>query len=189
MTTPYTTESDARIDRFARRVQNSDKEAFNMLFNMLWEPMYTYAASMLPDRSVAEDLVQEVWIDYWQRREEVQIRHIKPYLYRAIRYRCYNALRDSKFTPLQAETAHTITTPAETELEEDVTELSKKIQTIIADLPERCREIFTLSRIHHYSNTEIAGQLQISRRSVENQLSLALAKLRRELYVVRIFFF
>ncbi|MGS2761558.1 RNA polymerase sigma-70 factor [Sinomicrobium sp. M5D2P9] len=177
------------IEKYAGQVRNSDRNAFNNLFALLWEPMYIYAASIVSDSAVAEDLVQEVWIDYWQRREEVQIRNIKPYLYRAIRYRCYNVLRDSKFTAIQIETANTITTPAETELEEDFTELSKRIQVIISELPQRCQEIFTLSRIHQFSNKEIAKKLQISQRSVENQLSLALGKLRRELSIVKAFFF
>ncbi|MGS2738320.1 RNA polymerase sigma-70 factor [Sinomicrobium sp. M5D2P17] len=177
------------IEEYAGQVRNSDRTAFNNLFALLWEPMYVYAASIVPDHAVAEDLVQEVWIDYWQRREEVHIRHIKSYLYKAIRYKCYNALRDTKFNEIQIETARAIHIPSEVELEEDLTELSGRINDIISCLPDRCQEIFVLSRIHNISNKEIAEQLKISQRSVENQLSVALRKLREELSVVKIFFF
>lgn len=179
----------ATMEKLAKGVKNSDREAFNTLFGLLWEPMYTYAASVLMDNSRAKDLVQEVWIAYWQRREDVDIHHIKPYLYRAIRYQCYNALRDIKFNEIQIEAANTVCITSEIELEEDATELSGRINTILSGLPKRCQEVFRLSRMYNVNNREIAERLNISQRSVENQISLALRKLREDLSIVKSFLF
>lgn len=174
-------------DGLEGRIKASDRHAFDALFEMLWEPMYAYAASLLMDRALAKDLVQEVWIDYWQRKGEVNIRNVKSYLYRAIRYKCYNNLRDRKFNKIQIEAAHTVGVVAETELQEDVNELSRSIDKILSGLPKRCQEVFILSRVNQVCNREIAKKLNISQRSVENQLSFALRRLRKELAAIHSF--
>ncbi|TRZ44347.1 sigma-70 family RNA polymerase sigma factor [Robertkochia solimangrovi] len=169
------------LEELSGLVADSDQHAFNVLFDLLWDPMFAYAASLVLDSSIAKDLVQEVWIDYWQRREEVDIHNIKAYLYKAIRYRSYNALRNMKFNITQIEAANAVFIPSEVELEEDVIAMNNRIENVLATLPERCQEIFRLSRINQLSNREIALKLNISQRSVENQISLALRKLRREI--------
>jgi len=177
------------LQNLAELISKSDKEAFNTLFGLLWDPMYTYAISIIMDTAIAKDLVQEVWIDYWQRREYVEVQNIKSYLYKAIRYRCYNNLRNSMFNKIQLETANSITVNPDVELEENVIALETKIYQSIQALPERCQEIFRLSRVNFMSNKEIANQLNISQRSVENQISLALSKLRKDLSFVKYLLF
>ncbi|SRR5690554_6261782 len=175
-------------DGLASKIKGSDRDAFNALFEMLWQPMYGYAASLLTDKVLAEDLVQEVWIDYWQRRGEVEIHNIKSYLYKAIRYKCYNSLRDRKFNKIQIEAAHGVGVSPEMELQEDVMELNRCIDLALSGLPNRCRQVFILSRVNQVCNKEIAKRLNISQRSVENQLSFALRRLRKELFAVHSLF-
>lgn len=182
---PHTNEAQQEL---AVRVQDSDREAFNSLFSMLWEPMYVYAASLVMDDPLAKDLVQDVWIDYWQRRESIDVNNIKSYLFKAIRYKCYNSLRDTKFNKTQIEAAESIYVASEIEQEEDLLALSKRIDISMANLPQRCQEVFRLSRIHNISNKEIANQLNISHRSVENQISFALRRLRKDLSIVKSMF-
>lgn len=177
------------LERLARQISNSDRNAFNILFDLLWEPMYTYASALIMDDSIAKDLVQEVWIDYWQRRENLDIQRIRPYLYKAIRYKCYNTLRDTKFNETQIEAANSVYVASEVEMEEDLDELYIRIHDTIASLPARCQEVFKLSRINHINNREIAEKLNISQRSVENQISFALRKLRKDLSIVKFFSF
>ena len=180
--------TDQAHDHLAVRVQDSDRKAFNALFSDLWEPMYIYAASLVMDDSLAKDLVQDIWIDYWQRREHVEVKNIKSYLFKAIRYKCYNTLRDVKFNKTQIEAANSIYVTPEMELEADVLELTERIDLSMANLPQRCQEVFRLSRIHNISNKEIAKQLNISHRSVENQISFALRRLRKDLSIVKSMF-
>ncbi|MEC3966078.1 RNA polymerase sigma-70 factor [Flagellimonas halotolerans] len=182
---PHTNEAQQEL---AVRVKASDRNAFNSLFSMLWEPMYVYAASLVMNDSLAKDLVQDIWIDYWQRRETVEVNHIKSYLFKAIRYKCYNTLRDTKFNKTQIEAANSIYIAPEMELEEDLMELTERIDVSMADLPQRCQEVFRLSRIHNISNKEIAERLNISHRSVENQISFALRRLRKDLSIVKSLF-
>lgn len=177
------------LEKLARQISNSDRNAFNTLFDLLWEPMYTYASALIMDDSIAKDLVQEVWIDYWQRREDLDIQRIRPYLYKAIRYKCYNTLRDTKFNETQIEAANSVYVASEVEMEEDLDELYIRIHDTIASLPTRCQEVFKLSRINHINNREIAEKLNISQRSVENQISFALRKLRKDLSIVKFFSF
>lgn len=177
------------VEILAGLVKKSDEKAFNTLFDLLWEPMYTYATSIIMNDSLAKDIVQDLWVDYWQRRENIEIHHIKAYLYKAIRYRCYNYLRDNKFNQTQLDIANSICIASEVEQNEDVIELSKQINQILSNLPQRCQEVFRLSRINDFNNKEIAKRLNISQRSVENQISLALRKLRKDLSMARIFLF
>ncbi|RIV67620.1 RNA polymerase sigma-70 factor [Flagellimonas aequoris] len=179
----------ATPEKLAKMINQSDRNAFNSLFEILWEPMYIYASSLIMDDSIAKDLVQEVWIDYWQRREAVEVENIKSYLFKAIRYKCYNALRDMKFNQTQIEAAHAVCISSEVEMEADVMDLSKRINETISSLPKRCQEVFILSRMNHINNKEIAEKLNISQRSVENQISFALRRLRKELSTVKSLFF
>ncbi|GLU45595.1 DNA-directed RNA polymerase sigma-70 factor [Muricauda sp. NBRC 101325] len=151
--------------------------------------MYTYAGSILMNDALAKDTVQEVWMDFWQRREAVEVQNVKSYLFRAIRYKCYNTLRDLKFNNAQIDAANSVGVSSEIELNEDVIDLSHRINRALDDLPKRCREIFTMSRINQVSNKEIAELLNISQRSVENQITFALRKLRRDLSTVKSLFF
>jgi len=186
MSNPHTNQTENQL---AVRVRESDRKAYNALFSLLWEPMYTYAGSIMMNEVSAQDMVQEVWIDYWQRRESIVVDNIKSYLFKAIRYKCYNTLRNIKFNTTQIEVADSIEVAPEMELEEEATALSKRIDASIANLPQRCQEIFRLSRVNDISNTEIAKQLNISQRSVENQLSFALRRLRKDLSIVKSLFF
>ncbi|NDV45104.1 RNA polymerase sigma-70 factor [Flagellimonas sediminis] len=179
----------ATPEKLAKMINQSNRNAFNSLFGMLWEPMYIYASSLVMNNSMAKDLVQEVWIDYWQRRETIEVQNIKSYLFKAIRYKCYNALRDMKFNKIQIEVAHSICINSEVEMEADLVDLSKRIDQTISSLPKRCQEVFILSRINQVNNKEIAERLNISQRSVENQISFALRRLRKELSAVKSLFF
>ncbi len=175
----------AALNDLAGLIKKSDEKAFNTLFDLLWEPMFIYASSIVMNDGLAKDLVQDVWVDYWQRKKDIDIQHIRYYLYKAIRYRCYNHLRDAKFNATQLEVANSVCVASEIEQREDVIDLYKRINSIIADLPSRCQEIFRLSRINDISNKEIAKKLSISQRSVENQISFALRKLRKDLATAR----
>jgi len=177
------------IEDLVFRVKKSDEKAFNTLFEILWEPMYSYACSILMNDNLTQDIVQDIWVDFWQRRHDLEVKYMKSYLYKAIRYKCYNHLRDQKFNKIQLEVAGSISVASEVDQNDDVIELSTKINSVISHLPKRCQVIFRLSRINNIDNKEIASKLDISQRSVENQISFALRQLRKELAVAKTLFF
>ncbi|MEM7485989.1 MAG: RNA polymerase sigma-70 factor [Bacteroidota bacterium] len=177
------------LGNLVAQIKKSDQNAFNVLFDCMWEPLFTYAASIIMNTGVAKDLVQDVWVDFWQRKEDLEIQNIKAYLYKAIRYRCYNHLRDIKFNKTQIEMANTIGVSSEVEKQQDVIDLSERINDAISRLPQKSQEIFRLSRLNDISNKEIAKRFNISQRTVENQISFALRKIRKDLSVLRAVFF
>ncbi|UII20869.1 RNA polymerase sigma factor [Fulvivirga ligni] len=177
-----------RIHELANLVKDSDQHAFNSLFDLFWEPMQSYAYSLIQDDAIAQDLLQEVWIDYWKRRRDIHTDNIKGYLYKAIRYKCFNHLRNTKLSFIQLEIANAIAIEPTVIEEENVLELSLKVKSILSKLPPRCQEIFILSRINELNNMEISKGLNISQRTVENQISYALKHLRKELEIVRMLF-
>ncbi|MEO1012198.1 MAG: RNA polymerase sigma-70 factor, partial [Bacteroidota bacterium] len=73
------------IEKLAALVKGSNEVAFNSLFNQLWEPMFGYAKSILMDEALSQDIVQNVWVDYWNRRKQIETTNIKAYLFKATR--------------------------------------------------------------------------------------------------------
>lgn len=172
-----------QLQALAQRVRESDKEAFAQLFDHLWEAMEHFSTGLLDDPDTAKDVLQDLWMDYWNRRREIEAGNIKAYLFSALRYRCYKHIRDNKLTPLQEEVVEGL------ELEESAYttngELHRRLQALevsMKKLPERCREVLILSRFNGLTNEEIARSMQISKKTVENQISNALHRLRKDLH-------
>lgn len=171
------------IQRLAEQVKNGNKEAFKHLFDTLWVPLYKHTQGVIMDEYAAKDILQEVWIDYWNRRQTIKTHNIRAYLFRATKYKSFNYLRDKKFTPLQLEALEQL--PYEdftiTEEHSGLTTMNRVLQDSMEKLPARCQSIFKMSRLEGYTNDEIAYILNISKRSVENQLSLALKRIKTDL--------
>jgi len=151
------------------------------LYNRLWGKLYAFAQSINMDEVESKDILQDVWLDYWNRRKEISIDHIEAYLHKAVRYKTYNVLRDKKFNKVQLEICNELSIDSVIELNHDLDETNFHLNNYIAKLPSRCREIFTLSRYEELSNEEIADKVGISKRTVENQLSIALNSIRKNM--------
>lgn len=177
-----------KIKYLAQKVYNNDESAFNELYNMLWKRLYVFAQSMLMDESVSKDIVQEVWIDYWNRRRNIKNTNIKSYLYQSVRNEVYKHLRKKAFNAVHLtsieELPNTITPYDETNHEK----ITHRIKQAVRDLPKRNREIFELNWFQGLDNEEIANYYHIKKHSVENQLSIALKKIRKNLKEVYTFF-
>lgn len=164
-----------------QQIQKNDIKAFEKLFDLLWSPLYVFARSVIMDEEAAKDIVQEVWIDYWNRRKTIKNICIESYLFRAVRYRAYKHLRNNKFNSIQIEVIESLVADSDTMLQEDFENTKKKINSVLKILPNRCREIFILSREEDMANQDIATHLGISKRTVENQITFALKKIREGL--------
>ena len=174
----------------AKRIANSDEIAFNSLYNKLWEKLYVFAQSIIMNEAEAKDVIQEVWLDYWKRRKEISTDNIDAFLHKAVRYKVYNTLRDKKFNNVQLEVCSELTVDSSIELNHDVDEVHLRLNYYVNMLPSKCREIFTLSRYEGLDNEEIANKVGISKRTVENQLSIALKVIRNNMEkVISLFLF
>ncbi|MDX5321475.1 MAG: RNA polymerase sigma-70 factor, partial [Bacteroidota bacterium] len=144
-----------------------------------------FATPMLKDQDRARDMVQDVFSKLWERREELQITaSIKAYLYMAVRNHCLNVLKkDERISWTDDETSLELnSSPVESTyriLQEK--DLQGKLKTCLDALPEKCRQVFEMSRFDDMSNKEIAETLGISVKTVENQMTKALHHMRAHL--------
>jgi RNA polymerase sigma-70 factor (ECF subfamily) len=165
------------------RLRNGDRDAFDTIFRRWYPPLVRVAEGMLHDRAAAEEIVQDVMFGLWQHRSRFSTQGSpQGYLFRATRNRALNYLRHQKVRRaseprLMLESA--AAPSAETQLEED--QIDAAVRQAVATLPERCREVFELSRMHGLKYAEIAQALDISVKTVETQMGKALRVLRERL--------
>jgi RNA polymerase sigma-70 factor (family 1) len=154
------------------------QQAFNALYDRHWHPMFCVANKIVEDKEVAKDIIQDVFVNFYQRVSETEIENLKAYLFQSVKYRCFMHLRAGKISTRHLERINQITFSNSVEEEIEARELTNALDQGIATLPEKCREVFYLSRYELLSNKKIAMQLNISQKTVENQISKALKLLR-----------
>mgnify|MGYP000052918430 CR=1 FL=1 len=153
---------------------------FEELFKGLFKPLCGYAVKYTGDLDAAKNIVHEVFIQLWDKFETLPAdSNYKSYCYTAVRNRCLNYLRDRKKFVAIGHVADGHVTDSNTSLE--TSELAEKIESGIASLPDKCRIIFEMNRIEGLKYAEIAAKLNISVKTVEGQMSKALAIMRDHL--------
>lgn len=149
---------------------------FDIMFRALYLPLGMYAMRIVGDADIAEDIVQDAFMKILLQMDEgKEITDFKSYMYRSVRNECISYLRGKK------ETESLDSVP---EIDEEVVDTSlrdAKIWRAIDALPEKCREVFLMSKRDGLSNEEIADELNISIKTVRNQITKALARLREAL--------
>jgi RNA polymerase sigma-19 factor, ECF subfamily len=165
------------------RLRQGDTAAFDAIFRTWYGPLVGTAERMLRDRAVAEELVQDVMLELWRRRETLAADgSAQAYLFQATRNRVLNHLRHLKIeqrSEPEVRTEASSTPHADAAVVQE--ELDVAVQRAVQSLPERCREVFELSRVHGLKYAEIAQTLGISVKTVEAQMGKALRMLRERL--------
>ena len=162
-------------------LREDNELALGEIFNRYWEKLFKSADKVLLDEEMAKDIVQEVFVKIWERRYTIQVRNLNAYLTQAVKYQVASYLRKGKFTEKHKEILESIADDTSTEQIIEIKELKDAITKSLNQIPNRCREIFLLSRYEQLSNKEIAAKLNISIRTVETQISKALKHLRTSL--------
>jgi RNA polymerase sigma-70 factor (ECF subfamily) len=169
------------------RVRAGDEQAFARIFDEYYARLVAFARASLQTRDVAEEMVQDVFVHVWARRESLVIeRSLTAYLFRAVRNRVSNERR-----ALRLETAYSEqivreiggdgAAPARTDDRLGEAELEQALAAALARLPDRPRQVFLLNRREHLAYAEIADVLGIAVKTVEMHMARALAALRESL--------
>lgn len=166
-------------------LQTNKEQAIEIIFRQYYAYLCKTVYNMIGNSETAEDLVQEVFLSLWKKESPIKINtSIGAYLKRAAINRTLNHLRSQKMQIVSEEQSpilQTLTTTEQTDQTLETTELAQTIQQAIHHLPPRCRVVFSLSRYENMKYQEIADQLNISIKTVENQISKALKILRQTL--------
>lgn len=154
--------------------------AFSHLYDRHWEALFIAAYKVLKDEEACKDIVQEVFMSIWENKYVHKIDNVRVYLLQSIRYQVLMSLRRNKISQKHLETIESLVANT-TEEQLNFQELNEALEASISSLPDRCKEVFKLSRIEHLSNPEIAQRLNISIRTVETHISNALRQIRSSL--------
>ncbi|MRX46265.1 RNA polymerase sigma factor [Pedobacter puniceum] len=164
-------------------IKKHDQKAFRALFDMYWSKVFTTAFRYLKDKDTCTEIVNDLFLNIWNKREQLEIESLQAYLTSSARYHVYKKLKALKTSPLELVENYDLLidkpengNPIDDKIKYQ--ELESRIDTYLTNLPKRCREIFIMSRKENLSNDEIAEKLNISKRTVENQLTHALKHLR-----------
>jgi RNA polymerase sigma-70 factor (ECF subfamily) len=157
---------------------------FEALFKEHHKSLCDLAYNLVKDKDAAKDIVQDVYFKFWKNQEKIEITdQIKGYLFRATAHTCYNYLRSLKrMIRLDHQSPLMGSLQSKSGVEDiGFRDLELRVQQAIERLPPRCKVIFQLSRQEDMSHKQIAEALNLSVKTIENQMSIALAKLRKEL--------
>lgn len=162
--------------------------AFEHIYTMYYDRLLNYADRLLQDFETARDVVQETYYKIWENRKRLNITiSVQSYLVKSIYNQSINTLNHKKYVRQYEEIQladfyfSSIEQTPESELNLWKEDVEKAVNEAIEHLPEKCREVFKLSKVEGLKNREIAEKLNISEKTVERHMSIAINKLRDEL--------
>ena len=175
--TPYHSHTDERLFSL---LQNGDETAFTEIYKRYWKLLFAIAANKTGVLADAEEIVQEIFADLWKRREVISIRHsLKSFLAGAAKFQVYIYFdKQNRQRICQQEAIHG---DSQVDPSYDYKALEEEVHQATAQLPERCRLVYELSRNAGLSHKEIARTLNISEKTVENHITKALKHLHAAL--------
>ncbi|MFZ1750666.1 MAG: RNA polymerase sigma-70 factor [Saprospiraceae bacterium] len=159
-------------------LRSVDKATFEELFKEHYDGMYRYCQTMVNDISEVEDIIQGVFTDLWQDRHKLVIHtSIQAFLYKGVYFKCMNNIKHAKVAQkyVRSTPDHESHMVGDTMIYQEVAE---KIDQVMRTLPEQCRKIFAMSRFDGLRYKEIAETLQLSPKTIENQMGKALKTMR-----------
>lgn len=172
------------------RIKLGDATVFKQLFEFLYPKLMGLACRFVDDE-VAKDLVQEVFMDYWEKKQDAAIMNVASYLYKSIQNKCLNYLKHqsvvdgytSQLKIAQARIDYLNRTTDDSELFRQISDqnLREIIESSVEKLPPKCREAFRLCYFHEMTCKEAAEVMGISPRTVEGHVQKAIIHLREDL--------
>ncbi|WP_375445048.1 RNA polymerase sigma factor [uncultured Fibrella sp.] len=161
-------------------IRLGNRLAFGELYERYWEELHRVASRKTGSAEGAEELVQDLFVSLWQRRETLQIDQARRYLFAALKFAIIDLIRSTatheRFVAhIEATTTHI---DRRTEDELAMQDLTRSVEQGLSSLPEKTQEVFRLSRFDCLTIPEIAVRLNLSEKTVQYHLSNALRELR-----------
>lgn len=176
-----------KADELFDRIKNGDQKALELLFAIYFPRLNNFARNVVKDDVLSQDIVQEIFVKVWEKRAGIEVINLESYLFKLVRNRCIDYIKYQKVVNNKMQEVH-IAYQCEEMYRIDfigdepylliAQELKERIEQTIENLPERCREVFVLSRVNGLKNREIADLLNINIKNVERHLSRALQSFR-----------
>ncbi len=164
-------------------LKKGSEKAFTEIYNQYWKKLLSISYRYLQDKTLAEGVVQEVFISLWNKREIIEIETLESYLATAVKYSTFKAIhKNNRHTQVEGSVS-----TSDFYVEDEVIEarfLKDYLDGVVNTLPEKCRLIFKLSRESQLSNQEISSNLNISEKTVEAHITRAIKVLRVNLHKV-----
>ena len=156
-----------------------DHNTFKHLFKEYYNPLCNFASSIINDKLVAQDIVQDVFAKIWHKRDDIELRsEYKSYLFSAVKNRSLEILRKAKLDAKVASNLAEMGAKIDVNKEADSFVLKEQLYNSIRQLPTKCQEVFVLNKIEGLSYVEVANKLGISVKTVENHIGKAFRILR-----------
>lgn len=167
-----------------QHISNISRSDFELLFRTHYSDLCAYANVYIKELDASEELVQEVFFKLWSKRESIEITSsMQSYLFRAVRNSSLNLIKHINIR--EDYKSHNEREISRSEMEHydgmEASELEQKINEAIDELPSERRKIFIMSRYDGLKYSEIAEKLEISPKTVENQMGKALKYMREHL--------
>lgn len=172
-------------ERLVRKISKGDIGAFEQLFRKYYEAMCAFAVIYIKDHDLVEEMVQDVFFHFWEKREELTIQSVKPYLYSMVKNKCLQHLRREKigkrvFSEIKLQYEQTASEDPASIYR--AAEMNETFNKALKELPDRTRKIFEMSRFEGRKYKEIARLLNISIKTVESNMHKALKHFRLRLH-------
>lgn len=170
-------------EQLSQLLKGGNEQALKLILDRYWEPLFKMAIHILDDRFICEDVIQNIFIKIWQNRDSLDFTYsLKAYLFASTRYEIYRQIK--LLTKIDEKTAQLMESRIESynpHNELEYRQLLENVERIVNALPERCRDIYIMSREEELSHKEIASYLKISVKTVESQITIALRRIRNSL--------
>lgn len=165
------------------RLKEGDSRAFASTYNKYASDLFRYVRNSISDKEDCEEIVQDVFVSLWERREELEIDSLKAYLFTSVKYKVIRYIKHlavkRKYEEHYRHFETTYIAPVEPESSTPIIPLHARLSESLQGLPARCREAFQLRLEQNLSNSEIAQRMHISKRTVEEYMTTAFAHLRK----------
>ena len=164
-------------------LKTGSEQAFTEIYNLYWKKLLGLSIRYLRDQTLAEGVVQEVFISLWNKKELLQIDSLERYLATAVKYSTFKAIHKNN-RHIEVESHVPVHEYYVEDEQIDARFLKDYLDSVVNTLPEKCKIVFKLSRDSQLSNHEISSSLNISEKTVEAHITRALKVLRFNLQKV-----